>query len=86
MRFVLDCSMTMSWCFEDEADAAADAVLDCLIGSEARVPSIWPLEVATVLPVAERRGRLRPDGPALALPRMAARHPRVLRENLAAAA
>jgi len=59
MRFVLDCSMTMSWCFEDEADAAADAVPDCLIDSEARGPSIWPLEVANVLLVAERRGRLR---------------------------
>jgi putative transcriptional regulator len=31
------------------------------------------------------QGRRRPDGPALALLRIAARHPRVLRENLAAA-
>jgi predicted nucleic acid-binding protein len=59
-RFVLDCSMTMAWCFEDEADAAADVVLDSLVDSEAWAPSIWPLEVANVLLVAERRGRLRP--------------------------
>jgi putative transcriptional regulator len=32
------------------------------------------------------QGRRKPEGPALALLRIAARHPRVLRENLAAAA
>jgi putative transcriptional regulator len=32
------------------------------------------------------QGRRSPDGPALALLRIAARHPRVLRENLAASA
>ena len=32
------------------------------------------------------QGRRHPDGPALALLRIAARHPRVLRENLAASA
>ena len=32
------------------------------------------------------QGRRSPDGPALALRRVAARHPRVLRENLAAPA
>ena len=26
-RFVLDCSMTMAWCFEDETDPRTDAVL-----------------------------------------------------------
>ena len=31
------------------------------------------------------QGRRKPEGPALALLRVAARHPRVLRENLAAA-
>jgi len=32
------------------------------------------------------QGRRRPDGPAVALIRIAARHPRILRENLQAAA
>lgn len=32
------------------------------------------------------QGRRRPEGPALALLRIAARHPRILRENLRAAA
>ena len=57
-RFVLDPSVVMAWCFEDEADGYADSVLDLLVDSEAIVPSIWPLEVANVLLVAERRKRL----------------------------
>ena len=32
------------------------------------------------------QGRRRPDGPAIALLRIAARHPRIIRENLASAA
>ena len=59
-RFVLDCSVTMAWCFEDEADTYTDAVLDALTGGEALVPCIWPLEVANVLVVGERRKRLTP--------------------------
>jgi predicted nucleic acid-binding protein len=57
-RFVVDCSVVMSWCFEDETDEYSDSVLDLLAGAEAVVPSIWPLEVANVLLVAERRKRL----------------------------
>ncbi len=57
-RFVLDCSVAMAWCFADEADAGADAVLDRLSEDTASAPSIWPLEVANVLLVAERRGRI----------------------------
>jgi len=55
---VLDCSVTMAWCFEDECDAYADSVLAALTGAEACVPSIWPVEVANVLLVAERRDRI----------------------------
>ena len=57
--FVLDCSVTMAWCFEDECDQYADAVLGALGKTEAIVPSVWPLEVANVLLVAERRKRLK---------------------------
>jgi predicted nucleic acid-binding protein len=62
-RFVLDCSVTMGWCFEDEADAYADAILDRLVEASALVPALWPMEVANVLLMAERRGRL-PRGEA----------------------
>lgn len=56
--FVIDNSVVMSWCFQDETNHYADAVLDRLSGAKAFAPSIWPLEVANVLLVAERRKRL----------------------------
>lgn len=55
--FVLDTSVTMSWFFEDEATPSSLAVLDAFRTDRALVPSLWPLEVANVLLVAERRGR-----------------------------
>lgn len=61
-RFVVDCSVVMAWCFEDEADRYADMILDLLVESEAVVPSLWALEVANVLLVGERRKRLTEAG------------------------
>ena len=58
MSFVVDASVTLAWCFEDEARPYAESVLDRLRGTQAMVPAIWPLEVANALLVAERRGRL----------------------------
>src|SRR5262245_46498214 len=56
--FVLDGSVTMVWGFDDEADAYAEAILDNMPQLEAHVPSLWPLEVANVLIVGERRNRI----------------------------
>ncbi len=56
--FVLDCSVSMTWWFEDETDAYAERVLDYLDEASAVVPAIWPLEVANALLVAERRNRI----------------------------
>lgn len=58
MAFVVDASVTMAWCFEDEATPYTDGVLDRLRTTRAVVPALWPLEVANVLLVAERRGKL----------------------------
>ena len=58
VRFVVDNSVVMAWCFEDEAGAYADAVLQRLEDGEAVVPAIWPLEIGNVLLVAERKRRL----------------------------
>ena len=55
--FVLDGSVALSWCFEDEASEYADCVLRSLTVCTAIVPSLWPLEVANVLLIGERRGR-----------------------------
>lgn len=60
--FVVDNSIVMSWCFQDEANSYADAVLDILSEGTAFVPAIWPLEVINVLLVAERRERISEAG------------------------
>ena len=60
-RFILDCSVTVAWCFEDEADRYSDRVLAALSADSAVVPGLWPLEVANLLLVSERRGRLKTD-------------------------
>ena len=56
--FVLDCSITMAWCFDDEASPYSDGVRDLLADTQAVVPSIWSLEVANAAIVGERRKRL----------------------------
>ena len=50
----------MAWCFEDEAGAETDRLLERLRDEGARVPSLWFWEVANVLTGAVRRGRLTP--------------------------
>ena len=56
--FVLDASVAISWCFEDEANPYSEAVLGLLRRAVAHVPAIWPLEVVNALLVGERRKRL----------------------------
>jgi predicted nucleic acid-binding protein len=56
--FVLDVSVSLAWCFHDEGTAQTWAVLDRLRQESAVVPSLWHLETANVLTLAERRGRL----------------------------
>jgi len=52
--------VVLAWCFADEQEPYAVAVLRLLASRTAIVPSIWPLEVANALAIAERRGRLKP--------------------------
>lgn len=56
--FVVDCSVAVTWCFEDEATPASDGLLDRLGEEAAAAPAIWPLELGNVLVMAERRGRV----------------------------
>jgi predicted nucleic acid-binding protein len=58
MPFVVDASVTLAWCFEDEASPETEAILDLLADDTAVVPALWELEVSNVLLLAERRGRL----------------------------
>ncbi len=56
--FVLDCSVAVSWCFEDEYSKHAEEILTLLSSMKAIVPSIWPLEVSNVLCMSERHKRI----------------------------
>ena len=58
MPFVVDASVALAWCFEDEATPQTEAVLDRLSHDTAVVPSLWELEVSNVLLAGERRDRL----------------------------
>ena len=62
MNFVLDATVALSWCFEDEQSEPALTVLDSLRESEAVVAHHWTLEMANGLLSAERRGRIDGDG------------------------
>ena len=55
---VLDCSLAMAWCFEDEASPEADTLLERVRDDGAIVPALWFWEVANVLTLAARRGRI----------------------------
>lgn len=58
-RFVLDCSVAMAWCFEDESDSYSEQVLNMMPYSEGIVPAPWFLEVANVLLITERNNRIK---------------------------
>src|SRR6185312_10896762 len=67
---VIDCSVTMAWYFKDEATPYTNAVRAALAIERAAVPALWPLEVANVLLMGERR-----TNPSLHRPGVAARLP-----------
>jgi predicted nucleic acid-binding protein len=58
MPFVLDASVSATWCFPDEAHGTAEAAFDLLAGDEAIVPALWWFEIRNILVVNERRGRI----------------------------
>ncbi|MGC2191344.1 MAG: type II toxin-antitoxin system VapC family toxin [Candidatus Dormiibacterota bacterium] len=58
---MLDASITLAWCFEDQATSLSNAALDRLVDDQALVPELWPFEVANVLALAVRRGRISHD-------------------------
>jgi predicted nucleic acid-binding protein len=56
--FIVDCSVTVAWCFEDEATVELDSLLDRVQREGAVVPPLWISEAANVLLSAQRRGRI----------------------------
>jgi predicted nucleic acid-binding protein len=58
VSFVLDNSVALTWCFEDECTLATDVLLNQLSEVGAIVPQLWPLEAVNGLLIAERRNRI----------------------------
>lgn len=62
VEYVLDASVTLAWCFDDEQTPLTRRLLMALRqDDDAIAPALWPLEVANGLLIAERRGRLTVD-------------------------
>ena len=56
--FVIDASVALAWCFDDEATPATRALLDRFEHEQAEVPGIWHLELANALALSERKRRI----------------------------
>lgn len=55
--FVLDASLTLAWCFDDEATPDTVAAQRQFEDDSALTSHLWLLEIANVLLVAQRQGR-----------------------------
>ena len=66
-RFVLDNTVTMAWCFSEEATEFTKTLLSRLsnLTDSAVVPALWLYEVVHVVELAVRKGRI-PGEKALA--------------------
>jgi predicted nucleic acid-binding protein len=62
-RFVLDNTVTMAWCFNEEATEFTELLLNRLanLTDSAIVPVLWLYEVANVIGLAVRKGRITED-------------------------
>ena len=59
--FVADASVTLPWCFEDEATPWTEDLLDRLRGGDQIVvPAHWPIEISNGMLMALRRKRIQP--------------------------
>jgi predicted nucleic acid-binding protein len=58
VSFVVDSSVALSWCFEDERTPATKALLERVGENGAVAPQLWPSEVLNGLMMAERRQRI----------------------------
>jgi predicted nucleic acid-binding protein len=62
MPWIIDASLAMNWYLTDEQDRQYSVSVFAALGQrEILVPSLWIYEVANVLLVAQRRGRIAPD-------------------------
>ena len=59
--FVLDCSVTMAWCFLDEATPPTRKLLERMGPEAVLVPAWWYIELTNVLVLAEKKARINAD-------------------------
>lgn len=78
--FVFDCSVSVAWLFEEQANDYTESALDALSKGYAVTPRWWNVEMLNVLLALERRNRLAP-GKAVELLRFLQRLPIRLRES-----
>jgi predicted nucleic acid-binding protein len=57
VSLVLDASITLAWCYQDETTEAVQCSFDIVRANGAWVPVLWLWEVANVLQMNVRRGR-----------------------------
>jgi len=58
VSFVVDNSVALAWCFEDEQTEAIMSLLDRVCDEGANAPQLWPIEALNGLLMAERRKRI----------------------------
>ncbi len=58
-QYVLDCSVAITWFFDDEFLGSTDALKETLRNGPVIVPMIWQMEIANVLWAAERKQRIK---------------------------
>lgn len=58
--FVVDPSIALAWCFDDESTKSSDDVLRRLLLEGGIAPAHWPLEMANALRFAADKGRVDP--------------------------
>ena len=56
--FVIDASITLAWCFEDESTVDTESILDRLVAEGGVAPAHWALEIANGLRFAASSGRV----------------------------
>lgn len=58
MSLVIDSSVALAWCFEDEQSPETSAIEQQVVEYGAIAPVLWPLEIANGLRTAMRRNRI----------------------------
>jgi len=62
MNFVLDASVTLSWCFTDEHTPETNALLADSLNRDIYVPGLWSLEIGNILLLGLKKHRISSAG------------------------